>query len=191
MPLAPPAAMTTRPGKASCSRHPANPRPRDDRLRADPDTPRRPFQMRQAPDTAQVGRGFRIAQARGEALRTDPDARSRAAGVRPNEVEAREWFSGELATSILAMNRFGTSERGLAFIEELYAAGAREVLVSEDAVEVDSDAGVVHADTLVVRLPADTAARARVFGIINREARSEGFDEEVDEGQEDARLWWD
>jgi hypothetical protein len=92
---------------------------------------------------------------------------------------------------VLAGNRFGTSALGLAFIEELYAAGARTVSVPGDTIDPGTDDYPAHSDTLIVRLPKDPEARKRLLEIANREAEREGMEGEPDEGQSEVRLWWD
>jgi hypothetical protein len=134
---------------------------------------------------------YKHARNQGELLRADPGTRTRPAGSRPRHMEARKWLSRKRRPSMLASNRFGSADEGLEFVEELYAAGAKAVLIPGDAVDPDDGAGFAHVDVLVVRLPGDLQARAQVLAITNREARHEGLDEQQDEGQAEVRLWWD
>ena len=60
-----------------------------------------------------------------------------------------------------------------------------------DTIDLGTDEDPDHSDTLVILLPKDAAARSRLLAIANREAKREGLDEEVDEGQTELRLWWD
>lgn len=139
----------------------------------------------------QVRDGYRFEQEHGERLRADPDARTTPAGPRPRNVEARKWLGKKRPPSALASNRFGTIENGIAFVEELYAAGAKSVRVPGDAIDPDDGTGHAHADALIVVLPKDADARARVLAIARREANREGFEGDIDEGQPEIRLWWD
>ena len=50
-------------------------------------------------------------------------------------VEARSWLRINPNPSALATNRFGTTERALAFVDGLYARGATEVLVDDPGVD--------------------------------------------------------
>jgi len=133
---------------------------------------------------------FRNAEATGAAMRADPASRTRAAGPKIRDTEARKWLTRK-KPSLLAANRFGSTEAGRQFVEECYAAGAVKVVVPGDAVDPDDGEGFAHADALRVQLPQDPAARQRVLAIVNREARREGFDEVADTGQQEERLWWD
>jgi hypothetical protein len=132
--------------------------------------------------------GYRNAQATGNALRADPESRTRPAGPKTRDAEARKWLARK-RQSMLAANRFGTTALGQEFVEELYAAGAAKVVVPGESIEPDD--GFDHADQLRVHLPKDPEARRRVLDIVNREARREGFDEVADTGQKEEILWWD
>ena len=102
-----------------------------------------------------------------------------------------QWLSRKRRPPVLAGNRFETNAAGLAFVEELYAAGAQSVAVLGDTIDLGTDEDPDHSDTLIVRLPKDEAARSRVLSIANREAVRKGLQEELDEGQTELRLWWD
>jgi hypothetical protein len=131
---------------------------------------------------------YRNAEATGKAMREDPAYWTEPAGPKRRDAEARQWLSRK-RPAMLAANRFGTTPAGLDFVEELYAAGATKVIVPAESIDDDGDA--LHADSLRVKLPADPEARRKLFGIVGREARREGFDEDVDSGQEELSLWWD
>ena len=135
--------------------------------------------------------GLASAARQGDILRADPDSRTRPAAEKPRNIEARKFLARRRSTAILAGNRFGTNKGGIDFVEELYAAGAAKVMIPADTVQDDGPEGHLHSDTLIVTLPKDPEARARVFAISSREARREGFDEERDEGQKDLLFWWD
>ena len=134
--------------------------------------------------------GFRNAKAAGDALRADPESRTRPAGPKTRDAEARKWLARK-TPSALAGNRFGTLEAAREFVEELYAAGAVKVVVPGEAIEPDDGNGYAYADQLRVLLPKDPEGRRRVLNIVNREARREGFDEVSDTGQKEEILWWD
>jgi hypothetical protein len=131
---------------------------------------------------------FRGAVRTGERLRADPASRTTPAGPRTRSAEARKWLSRH-HESELAVNRFGTAEEALAFVDELYAAGAVDVRIPGETIERDDDYD--HSDTLRVKLPRDAETRRRVLDIANREAQREGFDEFSDTGQKEITLWWD
>lgn len=138
----------------------------------------------------QLYMGFKSGQEYAARLNADPESRTKRAGEKPRNVEARKWLSRR-NQPVLAGNRFGTNALGLAFVEELYAAGARSVMIPGDTIDLGSDGDPDHSDSLIVRLPKDRAARARLLEITNREAAREGLEEERDEGQGDVHLWWD
>jgi hypothetical protein len=135
--------------------------------------------------------GFKFEQERAAKLNADPESRTKRAGEKPRNVDARKWLSRKRQRSVLAGNRFGTTELGLAFVEELFAAGAKSVSIPGDTIDFGGDNDADHSDTLIVKLPKDPAARARVLAITNREMKREGMEQEPDEGQADVRLWWD
>lgn len=139
----------------------------------------------------QLNMGFKFGQEEAARLNADPESRTRRAGEKPRNVEARKWLSRKRNPPVLAGNRFGTTAEGLAFVEELYAAGAKSVMVPGDTIDLGTDEDPDHSDTLLVRLPKDPAARSRLLAIANREAAREGFEGESDEGQAELRLWWD
>jgi hypothetical protein len=73
-----------------------------------------------------------------------------------------------------------TREESIAVIQEIYDAGAEEVL----AVEIDDypDEGQ-NTGKPVIKLPDDAAARQRVFAWTAKVAESQGFNAEQDSGQ--------
>jgi hypothetical protein len=131
---------------------------------------------------------YRNAEARGKAMREDPAYWAEPAGPKRRDAEARQWLSRK-RPAVLAGNRFGTTQAGLEFVEELYAAGALKVIVPAEAMDEDGDG--LHSDSLRVKLPADPEARRKLFEISRREARREGLDQDVDSGQKELFLWWD
>jgi hypothetical protein len=109
--------------------------------------------------------------------------------------EALDWLrrapNGD--DNAFASNRFQGTDNAIRFVESLYAAGAAQVIVNQENI-VDEGGGDLYADALVVLLPREPAARARVVGICKREMdREEGVmssDAEWDTG-ECFFLWWD
>lgn len=107
--------------------------------------------------------------------------------------EALAWIRGNGQEAPLAGNRFDR-EDALAFVEQLYAAGAARVVVAASCIRDDAAEralGGPYADGLKVELPDDPGKRRALFEISNREAEDEGFDPEPDEGQRVLVLWWD
>ncbi len=103
--------------------------------------------------------------------------------------EARKWLRSKKNEAPLAANRFGSTDAALRFVSELYRAGAKRVVVPEDAIEDD---GVeVYCDSLVVIMPTDPQQRQRVRAICEREIRGEGFDPAEDREADQVYLWWD
>jgi hypothetical protein len=79
---------------------------------------------------------------------------------KPNRREARAWLqkaAGDETARLLG--RFKRETDAARFVEELYRAGAREVIVSDI---YDNKAGHQFADGLLVRLPKDAAKRKAI-----------------------------
>ncbi len=92
------------------------------------------------------------------------EAAEQAGGPLPEEYkhgpEALSWLRASENESALASNRFFETPHAQKFVEQLYRAGARRVIVPRPAIQDD---GVeVYADSLVVTLPTDPAKRQRV-----------------------------
>jgi hypothetical protein len=109
--------------------------------------------------------------------------------------EALQWLrtapNGD--DNAFASNRFQGTENAIRFVESLYAAGAVRVIVNQDNI-VDEGGGDFYADALVVLLPEDPAARARVVKICKQESdREEGeVSDDADwETGDCVFLWWD
>lgn len=101
--------------------------------------------------------------------------------------EARQWFSTNKNVSPFAGNRFGKKENALAFVEQLYEAGAETVYVTG----INNEAGGPYADSIVLVLPSDKEKRKKLFEINRIEAEREGFDGMRDIGQKELFFWWD
>jgi hypothetical protein len=130
------------------------------------------------------------------AARFGQAVRDHAAGVperRPAEdqydgPEARKWLRRNGNPAALAANHFDSTDAARRFVEELYAAGARRVLIAGDSIQ-DEDDGGPYADAIVVLLPTDAAARAAVCRRCERE-----LDEPETIDADDPNpifLWWD
>jgi hypothetical protein len=103
--------------------------------------------------------------------------------------EACKWLSENESDSALASNRFGSTETAIQFVNELYRAGARRIVVPEEA--IDDDGVEIYCDSLVVIMPTDGEKRRRVRAICDREIRREGFDPREDGDADQVYLWWD
>lgn len=111
--------------------------------------------------------------------------------------EARDWLKTNKSDCCLAGNRFGSTQEALAFVEEVYAAGAARVFVPDDAISRDPaeirEHGGPYADSLVIELPVGD--RKKIYEIYEREAEAEGYEDMTGEGCViDGRflyLWWD
>jgi hypothetical protein len=103
--------------------------------------------------------------------------------------EALQWLKKSENESALASNRFLETENAVKFVKKLYAAGATEVLVPDDAIVAEGE--TKYADALVVKLPEDATRRQQVLDLCAPELAREGAS--VDEiGQEtQVYLWWD
>lgn len=110
-----------------------------------------------------------------------------------NKLEARQWLKNNPNKSAVATNRFGTSENALEFIEMLYQAGAIEITIDgirEEESRIASEGGP-YAELLVIKLPSDFEKRTMLFEIAAKESEEEGFEPEIDSGQDSIKLWWD
>ncbi|HUT28610.1 MAG TPA: hypothetical protein VMX13_02375 [Sedimentisphaerales bacterium] len=107
--------------------------------------------------------------------------------------EARQWLRTNKNVSPLASNRFGTKEKAVAFVEQLYEAGAETVYVTNIQKEDwrIKDEGGPYADAVIVVLPEDKEKRQKLFEICRVEAEKEGFEGMKDMGQKELFFWWD
>jgi hypothetical protein len=111
--------------------------------------------------------------------------------------EALAWLKSNGSKVGFAGNRFGSTREAIAFVEELYGAGAARVLVPDDAIRKHhaevSEHGGPYADSLVIELPSGD--RADLFEIYEHEAEAEGYgDMKGADSVIDGRylfLWWD
>jgi hypothetical protein len=104
--------------------------------------------------------------------------------------EALAWLRESANESALASNRFGDTGEAIRFVEELYAAGADQVLIPEESIQGEGDQ-LLYADALVVILPADMKKRQAVFRIYDTEWAGQDADLPAAEDQDSLFLWWD
>jgi hypothetical protein len=113
-----------------------------------------------------------------------------------NGPEALEWLRNNKSASGFAGNRFDSTNAAIAFVQEVYAAGAKRVFIPDDAIRADAielpECGP-YADAMVIELP--DAGREAIYLLFEREAASEGCDDmRGNQSVIDGRylyLWWD
>lgn len=110
--------------------------------------------------------------------------------------EARAWLRENRNTSPFAGNRFFPKAEAEAFVENLYALGARAVYIASiyDEPERIAREGGPYADALLVVLPDDPRQRRALIAVNREEARREGFEEaDAFDAADDGTLffWWD
>ena len=119
-----------------------------------------------------AGRGAQIEDAENQTKVTDKHCDEALAGQ--NKGEAREWLQD-------AKHVFFKSDRKkiAQFIEDFYLAGATQVYI----VDTEQHDAIVYGGALLVVLPKDAAARAKIFTMDQGVAQA--FDEDAvkDEGQ--------
>lgn len=108
--------------------------------------------------------------------------------------EALAWLRDNHHPNPFATNRFGTRERALQFVEQLYATGATFVSIN-GILMLPNHNWAPYADTLIVDLPEDEEHRRAVFELIVHVGQpdEDGPDPDplTDRGQRSIRLWWD
>jgi hypothetical protein len=109
---------------------------------------------------------------------------------RCNNPEARAWLTSNYNPSAFATNEFQTTARALAFVFELYAGGAREVLLDNIAPEVRPAECGPYADSLIVRLSGDARQRRQVIEMCERAVNCE-CGGTCHERSDSLYLWWD
>ena len=119
---------------------------------------------------------------------------SRLRGLRPPErAEAREWFATNTLAHPLALNHFASRAHAEQFVAHLYEAGAKCVSVDNIRYREHECPGGSSSDALIVELPADPDARARILALCNQHCMADASTGArfVDQGQESLYLWWD
>src|SRR4051812_15277553 len=98
----------------------------------------------------------------------------------PDTREVLEWLRGAAEGELRTLSELGSNEESIALAQEIYDAGAVEVL----AVEIDDDPGEgQNSGKLVIKLPDRPEDRTRVFAWAAANSESQGFDPEIDRGQ--------
>ncbi len=98
----------------------------------------------------------------------------------PNTREVLEWLRGAPDGEFRSLGEFGSTEESIALAQDIYDAGAAEVL----AVEIDYYEGDgQNTGKLVIKLPDESEARKRVFAWAGANSESHGFGPEPDTGQ--------
>ena len=95
--------------------------------------------------------------------------------------EAKDWFTRH-PKAFLAGNRFDNRVEIFSYLNELYWAGAEQVLIDLDEV-VRPDTAEPVAPALTVVLPTNPEKRSRIFELFYREAEQFGQDFGGDDGQ--------
>ncbi len=110
--------------------------------------------------------------------------------------EARQWLQSNQHTAPLASNRFSSREGAQEFVDALYEAGAKRVMIPSDSIRADDAElaqGGPYADAIVIELdPAKDSAE--VLRLYKAEAQEEGYDLSAENPVIDGRwlyLWWD
>ncbi len=85
----------------------------------------------------------------------------------PEQAEARSWLASIPRGVPLALNHFNTRAELESFVADLYHAGATAATVQNTSYEDIASGGSPSSDTLLVALPDDAQARARVFALCN------------------------
>jgi hypothetical protein len=107
-----------------------------------------------------------------------------------NNPEARAWLSSNANPSAFATNRFHDTARALAFVDELYAAGATEVLIDNIFEEHRERENGPYADSLIIRVGPDSPARHTLEDICEEAIAGEA-DGRVDAYHDEIHVWWD
>jgi hypothetical protein len=104
--------------------------------------------------------------------------------------EARAWLSANSNPSAVATNKFHETARALAFVDELYAAGATEVLIDNISEEHRAREGGPYADSLIIRFGKNSAASHRLLRICEHAVEGDA-DGRLDDFWDEIRVWWD
>lgn len=105
----------------------------------------------------------------------------------PQSKEVLVWLQGG-APGTRTLGEQSTTEASVSFAQELYSLGAVRIT----AVEIDTyDSGEENTGKLVVTLPSDLVARAKLFAWNTEHAREMGFSPDEDVGQKHLLLMLD
>jgi len=112
----------------------------------------------------------------------------------PPPQEAREWLSQNASEHCFAGNRFLDTREALDFANRLYELGAVKVWVDnilDEPYRIRENGGP-YADTFIVDLPEDPAARAKLYEVFKYELEERQGLELERYTEEDALIfWWD
>ena len=105
----------------------------------------------------------------------------------PAKVEVLAWLNGAGPDEERTLGELPTKEESIALAEEIYNAGAREVLTVDmkEYVKshIDGKIRCKNAGKLLIALPEEPRARKQVFRWQVKQARSLGFEGLPDTGQ--------
>jgi len=96
------------------------------------------------------------------------------------KAEALEWLRSGSKASRRSLGEKQKTEDSIAFVQQLYDLGAEQVL----AVGINEYHQGQNTSQLLVQLPDDDHARARLFAFERDLVEPRGFDGTADEGQE-------
>ncbi|HEX5222656.1 MAG TPA: hypothetical protein VFZ59_24080 [Verrucomicrobiae bacterium] len=110
--------------------------------------------------------------------------------------EARQWLESNGQAAALASNRFGSTREALEFVNALYIAGAKTVMIPSEAIrddETELAQGGPYADAIIIELDPAKDSTA-VLELYRQETLSEGYDLSAENPVVDDRwlyMWWD
>jgi hypothetical protein len=129
-----------------------------------------------------------------EARWAEVDAQMAQDEARRSKPEAREWLARNDNPRPFAGNRFDDGREALIFVNLLYELGAVGVRVDnirDEAWRIEENGGP-YADTFIVELPDDGAARARLVELFEYElGEKQGLDLDVYVEDDALIFWWD
>ena len=108
--------------------------------------------------------------------------------------EALAWLRENGHVAALAANRFKSAAKAIAFVEQLYAAGAKRVFIAPDSIIEEEEMGGHHADTLIVEVDGPQIP-PKLLKLYRAEVKAEG--NEMKKGvsplmdEKYLLLWWD
>lgn len=105
------------------------------------------------------------------------------------EPKAREWLQANPSATAFARNRFQTTQDAAAFVDQLYAAGAKDVVIAN--ITLSPPDWLPYADTLYVSAPDDREQRQKLRDLIDNAAKPDENDEWRDKARKPViRLRW-
>ncbi len=129
-----------------------------------------------------------------EAYWAEMDRRMEEEGKRRTKPEAREWLARNPNPWPFAGNRFADAREALVFVNLLYELGAVHVQIDnihDEDWRIEENGGP-YADTLIVELPEDPAAKARLRELHEVElVEKQGLDIDPYTQRDALIFWWD